>query len=166
MEVSGAPKALNLSQSAEQKAVSKDIARDVNGELKRKGLKHSGKLGQNEFLKLLVTQLKHQDPLSPMKDKNFIAQMAQFSALEQMTKVNTNLGSLIKQSNDSDMYQLLHKRVSWVNDVTNKISSGKVESIEKRGDKVGLNINNQFVRPDSVIKVELNTENTNGIDKK
>lgn len=165
MEISGAPKALNLSQTNEQKAASKDIAREVNGELKRKGLKHTGKLGQNEFLKLLVTQLKHQDPLSPMKDKNFIAQMAQFSALEQMTKVNTNLGSLIKQSNDSDMYELLGKKVSWVNDITHKVSNGTVESIEKKGDKVGLNIRNQFVRPDSIIKVEVNSEN-NGLSKK
>lgn len=39
-------------------------------------------LGQQEFLKLLVTQLTHQDPLSPQEDKDFVAQMAQFSALE------------------------------------------------------------------------------------
>ena len=40
-------------------------------------------LGQNDFLKLLVTQMTSQDPLNPQKDTDFIAQMAQFSSLEQ-----------------------------------------------------------------------------------
>lgn len=51
-------------------------------------------LGKDEFLKLMLTQLKYQNPLEPMSDNEFIAQMAQFSSLEQMQNVNTNLESL------------------------------------------------------------------------
>lgn len=44
-------------------------------------------LGQSDFLKLLVTQLQHQDPLKPVENQDFIAQTAQFSQLEQMSKL-------------------------------------------------------------------------------
>lgn len=54
-------------------------------------------LGKDAFLKLLVTQLRYQDPLSPMDDREFVAQMAQFSTLEQMQNMNgqmLHLGAL------------------------------------------------------------------------
>lgn len=44
-------------------------------------------LGKDEFLRLLVTQLRYQDPLQPTNDREFIAQLAQFSALEQMQNI-------------------------------------------------------------------------------
>ena len=53
--------------------------------------KRSDTLGKEDFLQLLVAQLQAQDPLSPMDAQDFSAQLAQFSALEQMTNVNTNL---------------------------------------------------------------------------
>ncbi len=51
-------------------------------------------LGKEDFLKLLVTQLTHQDPTKPQTDQEFIAQMAQFSSLEQMQNVSKNLSKL------------------------------------------------------------------------
>lgn len=46
-----------------------------------------GSLGKDDFLQLLVTQIRFQDPLKPMEDREFVAQLAQFSALEQMMNV-------------------------------------------------------------------------------
>jgi len=51
-------------------------------------------LGKDAFLHLLVTQMRYQDPLSPMDNSQFAAQLAQFSSLEQLVQVNTNLTAL------------------------------------------------------------------------
>jgi flagellar basal-body rod modification protein FlgD len=48
-------------------------------------------LGRDAFLQLLVTQLQHQDPTQPLKDGEFIAQLAQFSSLEQLTSIQQSL---------------------------------------------------------------------------
>lgn len=51
-------------------------------------------LGMNQFLTMLVAQLKHQDPLNPMDGTDFTAQLAQFSGLEQQFKMNDHLGDI------------------------------------------------------------------------
>ncbi len=61
-------------------------------------------LGKEDFLKLLVTQLRFQDPMAPQDPKDFVAQLAQFSTLEQQINSNTNLvvlGKLVQHLSDS-----------------------------------------------------------------
>lgn len=77
-------------------------------------------LDKNDFLKLLVAQIQYQDPLKPMEDREFVAQLAQFSSLEQMMNVGlaANLtyamGVLGKQvyATDQDGYPVVGKAVS------------------------------------------------------
>ena len=53
-------------------------------------------LGRDAFLQLLVTQLRHQDPTQPKADGEFIAQLAQFSSLEQLTQIQKTLEDMSK----------------------------------------------------------------------
>ena len=54
-------------------------------------------IGKDEFLKMLIAQLKNQDPLNPLDGTAFTAQLAQFSSLEQLQNINTQLGSFTRQ---------------------------------------------------------------------
>jgi flagellar basal-body rod modification protein FlgD len=60
-------------------------------------------LGKSDFLLLLVTQFKYQDPLNPMDDKEFVAQLSQFSSLEQLMNLNTSMESLTAATQDQQM---------------------------------------------------------------
>jgi flagellar basal-body rod modification protein FlgD len=71
-------------------------------------------LGKEDFLQLLVAQLSAQDPLNPMDSREFSAQLAQFSALEQMTNVNKTLEDLVaaqQAMGNSSMISLIGKLV-------------------------------------------------------
>ncbi|MCP4646420.1 MAG: hypothetical protein GY852_01625, partial [bacterium] len=100
------------------------------GEIHQKGKStHNGGLGRDSFLKLLVTELQHQDPTSPMNDREFISQMAQFSTLEQMSNMNTTIQHLNRSARSGEAYALLGKRVEASNPVTGKMVEGIVSSI-------------------------------------
>jgi len=86
-------------------------------------------LDRTAFLNLLITQLRHQDPLNPMDDRDFIAQMAQFSALEQMMNLNatferTQAFGMIGKVVDADFFcQTSQERI--------EIDGGLVASVRR-----------------------------------
>lgn len=72
-----------------------------------KTLTGGNNLGKEDFLKLLVTQLQHQDPLNPSDPTEFTAQLATFSSLEQLFTVNANLGKMAASSGDIERLSAL-----------------------------------------------------------
>ena len=89
-------------------------------------------LNRDAFLKLLITQLRNQSPLSPMDDTEFIAQLAQFSSLEQMQNMNQNLESFISSQSAFEALNLIGRTVTATNPETNEELTGQVESIQFR----------------------------------
>jgi flagellar basal-body rod modification protein FlgD len=64
-------------------------------------------LGRDDFLKMFMAQMKNQDPLNPMDTKDMSAQLAQFSSLEQLFNVNTNLEAMKASQDSSSRFQAL-----------------------------------------------------------
>ena len=90
----------------------------------------SANLGKDDFMKILIAQLTHQDPTEPMKDTEFIAQMAQFSTLEQMTNMTQDFGKLAGILSSSQALGLLGKSVDIVDGDT--VVKGIVEEVSGR----------------------------------
>ncbi len=83
-------------------------------------------LDYDNFLKLLITQMKNQDPTNPMDPSAQVAQLATFSQVEQSIKMNTNLESLISASSLSNASSYIGKTITSADGQT----SGVVKSVE------------------------------------
>ena len=117
-------------------------------------------MGQTEFLSLLVTQMRNQDPLKPVSDTEFIAQMAQFTSLEQTKEMGVDLQQLRQSYNLTQGTALMGKPV--------KVATGEKENqvftngivtdlkVNKDGD-VSVILNGQTYDLDSVIEVHSET---------
>jgi flagellar basal-body rod modification protein FlgD len=83
-------------------------------------------LGQEDFLKILTTQLNFQDPLKPLDNQQFMAQMAQFAGLEQARSLNSNVEALLSIQSAAQSVGLLGRNVEVATDdgsVVGEVSS-------------------------------------------
>lgn len=142
----------NYSTSNVQKAASKD----------------SSVMGKEQFLQLLVAQLKNQDPLTPMDNTEYIGQLTQFSSMEQLINIYEEISSLRKDIGSAS--SLIGKEVTWYeyDSKGNVISnSGKVDSIissdgllyvEVNGNRIGIDYINQIkeVKSNNALNEEVN----------
>jgi len=122
---------------------------DFNRKLNN-GRKPQQQLGKDDFLKLLLTQLSCQDPTAPMQDKEFIAQMAQFSSLEQMNSMAKDFAKLTSIISGSEASQSLGKNVEVIEG--ENVIQGTVKAVT-RGEIPMVLVNGAYYNWDQVKKV-------------
>lgn len=137
---------MSISISSTQKTIQQIIDEGESKVSER----NTGELGKDDFLNLLVMQLRYQDPLNPTDDKEFIGQMAQFSALEQMQNLNTSFTA-------TKAYNLIGKRIvaNITNPSTKSITEidGDVSSVMCSGGKYYVIVRGVEVPLDDVVSV-------------
>jgi len=118
----------------------------------------STRLGKDEFLKLLMTQLSHQDPLSPMDSQAFVAQLAQFANVEQLQGMNTRMETMVMgqaAANQVGAANLVGRQVSYRTD-TVQVAGGPVSlmgSLEKSATDVTAVIKDENGRTVRTLKL-------------
>ena len=107
-------------------------------------------LGKDDFIKLLITQLSYQDPTAPVQDKEFIAQMAQFSSLEQMTNMSADFAKLTAMLSGSEANGALGKNVELLDG--DRVVQGMVKAVT-RGEIPQVLVNGAYYNWEQVTKV-------------
>jgi flagellar basal-body rod modification protein FlgD len=134
---------------ANEQAKVNQYVNDYNNKL-HNGRKPQQNLGKDDFLKLLITQLSYQDPTAPMQDKEFIAQMAQFSSLEQMTSMAADFAKLTSMVSGSEASQSLGRNVELVEG--DNVVQGTVKAVT-RGEMPMVLVNGSYYNWNQVKKV-------------
>ena len=109
-------------------------------------------LGQNDFLRLLATQFQVQDPLKPMEDTAFIAQMAQFSALEQSSALARDMNLLRADQQRVTANSYLGHRVTL--DTGNGTTTGDVNAVDLSGSEPQLVVGDKTYPLSAVLRLE------------
>ncbi|MDR2807746.1 MAG: flagellar hook assembly protein FlgD [Spirochaetaceae bacterium] len=107
-------------------------------------------LGKDDFLKILITQLSYQDPTAPMEDKEFVAQMAQFSSLEQMTSMASDFSKMTAMLSGSEATAALGKGVELLDG--EQLVTGVVQAVT-RGSAPEVLVNGSYYPWEQVTKV-------------
>lgn len=118
-----------------------------------KPFEEKNKLGKNDFLRILTTQLSHQDPSSPLQDKDFIAQMATFSSLEQMTNLNTSFEKFTSRQM-SQYAAVIGKEITWSSaDLATRVT-GVVNGVSVQGGSYFYLVGPDKVPMENVIEIK------------
>jgi flagellar basal-body rod modification protein FlgD len=98
-----------------------------------------GTIGKDDFLKLLVGQLQHQDPMQPSDDQQWIGQMAQFSQLEQVTNTAATTQKIVDTLNTNGTLSLIGRTVTYL-DEAGVAHTGPVQTVDMAGGTASLTV--------------------------
>lgn len=112
-------------------------------------------LGKEDFLKLLITELKYQNPLSPVDNKEFISQMAEFSSLEQLQNMNNNFDYLVNILSFSQLNfatSIISKKVVGL-DENGNVFEGIVKNVSIEKGNIFLDLDGKKIELKKIIKI-------------
>ncbi len=109
-------------------------------------------LGKDDFLRLLTTQLQHQDPMNPQNDMAFIGQMAQFSALEQTTNMASSLERYGTSQQVAQSIGLIGHEVD-AEDAAGAKLTGKVDSVNIAAGSIVINVGSNKLSPGQILEI-------------
>jgi len=112
----------------------------------------NNELGKEAFLQIMLAQLQHQDPLSPMENQEFVSQLAQLNALEQQINTNQKLDSFLGFQEITQAAQLIGRSVQAVT-VDGIVNTGEVQSIIITDEGVTLDTDIGSIPIESVVSV-------------
>jgi flagellar basal-body rod modification protein FlgD len=90
----------------------------------------SNELGQDAFLQLMITQMENQNPLEPQSNSEFVAQLAQFSSVEGLEKLNNSFDSMVGSFQSSQALQassLVGRKVTVATDYASLVEGGEIK---------------------------------------
>jgi flagellar basal-body rod modification protein FlgD len=99
----------------------------------------NGELGKDDFLKMFVAQLQHQDPMNPMQDSDMMGQMASFSTLEQITNMAAANQNIAASLSSTGAIGLIGRTVTYTDD-NDQIHTGVVQKVTTAGGTPSLTV--------------------------
>jgi flagellar basal-body rod modification protein FlgD len=113
-------------------------------------------MGKDAFLKILMTQLKYQDPMDPMKPNEFMGQLSQLTQVEQLTNIASTLEDMKKASDSGNITQWLSVIGHQINTDSGTISTGDSVALSPSGDYDSIVLNLTNVSDGSVTQQTIN----------
>lgn len=110
-------------------------------------------LGEDAFLKLLVAQLKYQDPMQPSDNQQFIQEQATFSSVEALNSLKSTMSAMQASATFSQSVSLIGKNVTYTKS-DGTIGSGLVSAVSNANGSVLLNVGGTAVDASSVVQVD------------
>lgn len=112
----------------------------------------SSQIGQSQFLQLLIAQMKSQNPMEPTSSNEFLGQLAQFSTLSGIEKLNANFSEMLSLQQITQGAQLIGKTVEY-RDADGASARGTVERLGVVDGKVQLRVDGVAVTLDQIVAI-------------
>ncbi|QJR21979.1 Flagellar basal-body rod modification protein FlgD [Brevinematales bacterium NS] len=123
-----------------------------NAQIRAQNQGSKNSLSEADFMKLLITQLRNQDPTKPLEDKEFITQMTQLTSLKQLNEMITTMQTFSKELAFTRTLGLVNKWVVYER-ADGVMAQGLVESIRVKNGQTFLNVNNEEVTLEQVSEI-------------